>query len=159
MSQFRAIAGPAWELVPQCNGELGSRLQHFFSNAFESGASHAVAIGADSPNLPLELVDRAIHELDDNDVVLGPSLDGGYYLIGLARNIPAIFESIPWGTQHVLPATIESLARDQVPFVQLPPWYDVDEFEDLMRLWKDIRETPQRELQELCDAVRQVVES
>jgi rSAM/selenodomain-associated transferase 1 len=80
------LASP-WQLVPQSPGDLGARMEHFFQASFASGADRVVIIGSDSPTLPIEYVRQAFDELRRSDVVLGPSDDGGYYLLGLARNV------------------------------------------------------------------------
>ena len=85
-----------------------------------------VAIGADSPTLPVEYVERAFTLLAENDVVLGPALDGGYYLIGLGASDFGVFTDIPWSTAHVLEATIARLRATSARLALLPPWYDVD---------------------------------
>jgi rSAM/selenodomain-associated transferase 1 len=156
---FRELAGPAWELVPQYQGDLGMRLQHFFGNAFKSVAKQVIVIGSDSPNLPVEFVNQALQSLEDVDVVLGPSLDGGYYLIGLSRNLSTLFDRVSWSTRHVWQQTVDRLTKQQVPFVQLPPWYDVDDLEGLERLLNDLRNASESELRDLFETIQEVVES
>src|SRR5262245_7949801 len=78
---FRAAA-PDWKLAPQAHGDLGERLAAFFADQATPPGRRVVALGTDSPNLPLDWVRTAFTLLDSADVVLGPALDGGYYLIG-----------------------------------------------------------------------------
>ena len=158
-AEFDQVAGATWQVIPQCDGDLGRRMHYFFDDAFRNGAQRAVLIGSDTPNLPLGIVQQAMSALDNVDVVLGPSLDGGYYLIGLAHDIPSIFDDISWSTPHVWQQTVERLVDLRLPFVQLAPWYDVDEFDDLERLRNDLILNPQEDLQALLKQVRRALES
>jgi len=95
------------------------------------GHDRVAIIGADTPTLPLEHVLRAFELLKDRDVVLGPSADGGYYLLGARDVVPEIFRGIPWGTDRVLEETLKILKILGLPRVVLPVWRDVDGPEDL----------------------------
>jgi hypothetical protein len=97
-------------------------------------AERVVLIGADSPDLPLHLIDEALAALADHDVVLGPSADGGYYLIGVARRVPPIFENMAWSTQEVWPQTTARLRAAGIAWHELPSWYDVDDGDGLQDL-------------------------
>ena len=131
---FAALADEQWQLMPQSLGDLGKRMSHFFSTSFANGAQAVVVIGADSPTLPQEFVDRAFERLRDTDAVLGPSDDGGYYLIGLSRHLPDAFKGIAWGTSAVLTQTLQRLSTASCRYALLPAWYDVDTPRDLDRL-------------------------
>ncbi|MEE2659765.1 MAG: TIGR04282 family arsenosugar biosynthesis glycosyltransferase [Candidatus Latescibacterota bacterium] len=121
---LQSVQGLTFE--PQAEGDLGQRMAAAFTRGFLIGAQRIVLVGSDSPSLPVELVDRALYELEDHDVVIGPSLDGGYYLIGLRRMLPEIFAEIEWSTGQVLAQTLAALPEGAQLSV-LPPWYDVDE--------------------------------
>ncbi len=90
-AEFALVASDAWTLDAQVSGDLGKRMQHYFAEAFRRGADRVVLIGSDSPTLPLEYVTGAFQLLDTFPVVLGPSADGGYYLVGAAGEVPPIF--------------------------------------------------------------------
>lgn len=137
--QFQHLAVNHWQLKPQADGNLGARMQRFFSDAFAAGAARVVVIGSDSPTIPLDILDQAFDQLQRAAVVLGPSADGGYYLIGMREECPKLFDSIAWGSRHVWQQTIRELERQRMPFVCLPPWYDVDELEDLRRLSRELQ--------------------
>ncbi len=77
----------SWSLAPQSPGDLGARMAHFFQSSLAGGAERVVLIGSDSPTLPIEHVRQAFDELRRHEVVMGPSDDGGYYLIGLVRGV------------------------------------------------------------------------
>ena len=134
---FRGIAHDDWQLMPQSDGDLGQRLQQFFEWGLGQ-AGRVVVLGSDSPNLPAEHVQAAFEALEKQDVVLGPAEDGGYYLIGLARNVPPIFTGIEWGTSTVWNQTTKALSRANVAWHELPPWYDVDEEPGLNKLLLDL---------------------
>lgn len=130
---FQAIAG-AWSLEVQSTGDLGERMRHHLAAAFRTGAESAVLIGSDSPTLPLAFIEEAYERLREVPVVLGPSDDGGYYLIGLSRPDPPLFDRISWSTGEVWQQTVERLTAANWSYHQLPPWYDVDTADDLARL-------------------------
>jgi rSAM/selenodomain-associated transferase 1 len=136
---FADIA-PGWELVEQGDGDLGTRLERQVLLAKASGADPIVLIGADAPTLPVERIADAFRLLTDYPVVLGPADDGGYYLLGVRANVPAIFREIGWGTSRVWEQTIERLAEAGVAFAPLPPWYDVDTVDDVRRLVGELSE-------------------
>ncbi|MBC7855275.1 MAG: TIGR04282 family arsenosugar biosynthesis glycosyltransferase [Pirellulaceae bacterium] len=132
---FRLLRLGCWTLEAQASGNLGTRMQHYFSAALAVPDSPCVVlIGSDSPDLPLEYVAEAFNKLRDFPVVVGPTVDGGYYLIGLSQTVPPIFDNIPWSTPEVWPQTIARLAAAKIPYHLLPPWYDVDDIAGLRRL-------------------------
>jgi|SRR5579884_1962338 len=129
-ADFAALAADHFVLTPQVDGDLGRRLAAFFAQQFEAGASVVVAIGTDSPTLPVAYVERAFAMLETADVVLGPATDGGYYLVGCGPAYPPLFDNIAWSSRHVLADTIAALAEPRWRLALLPPWYDVDTPED-----------------------------
>jgi rSAM/selenodomain-associated transferase 1 len=123
---FARLAGDRFQLRPQGQGDLGARLADFFACQLREGAEQVVVVGADSPTLPTRYVEQAFRELQVADVVLGPATDGGYYLLGCARQLPPIFQGIAWGGPEVLAQTVARLADPKWKLALLPPWYDVD---------------------------------
>lgn len=125
--------GRQYDLMPQIGTDLGKRMDHAFCEAFLSGADQAVLIGTDLPDLTGKLIDQAFKSLDGHDVVIGPAIDGGYYLVGFKADayLPQIFQNIPWGTSDVFGQTIGILKRRHLRVYVLPPWRDIDEIEDL----------------------------
>ena len=131
---------PERDLVPsgiaverQAGAGLGERLTHSVLAAYDRGAHSVVVLGTDSPDLPPEWIDLAFERLSDFDVVLGPALDGGYYLIGLAGPHVGIFEGIPWSTDQVLVETRRRIEGLGLSYAELDPWSDVDRPADLER--------------------------
>lgn len=123
---FDQVAGSSFELVDQGQGDLGERLTRFMDARFSSKATAVVVVGTDSPTLPIEFVHDAFNRLEHADVVLGPAMDGGYYLVGCRRIVRGLFEKIRWGSRHVLGDTVDQLRGSEYSLALLPPWYDVD---------------------------------
>lgn len=128
---FGAWLGPDVNYRPQGGGDLGRRMAESLHEAFAEGASEAMIIGSDIPNLTVELLERAFESLARCDLVLGPAFDGGYYLIGLRRAMPELFDNIAWGTGEVLGRTLERAKRLGLSVALLDPLMDIDEPEDL----------------------------
>lgn len=133
-ADFASFAAGRFELVAQSEGHLGQRLSTFMEEHFRQGAESVVVLGTDSPTVPLEYIEQAFEELTKVEVVLGPALDGGYYLLGCAHPFPLLFEHIPWGTSRVLAETVARLADSSGRLSLLPPWYDVDTLDDWQML-------------------------
>jgi len=117
--------------LDQGEGDLGDRLRRAFSQAFAQGAKRVVVIGADCPNLGPPLFAQAFAALEQKDMVLGPAMDGGYYLVGLNQPAPTLFADIPWGSEEVLTATLEQAQALTLSIHLLEPLADVDRPEDL----------------------------
>jgi hypothetical protein len=135
---FEQIARGRYQVSLQTTGLLGERLQRWFESQFSAGATRAVVLGADTPDLPLEHIRRAFDELGRSQVVIGPAHDGGYYLLGLRRRVLPLFDRIDWGTPAVLGQTLERLQSLQASFVVLPSWHDVDTADDLLVLTRKL---------------------
>ena len=144
-----------WKVVPQSDKDLGGRMSDFFrdfliqtnekkvSNEGGAGAAtapsssdinHVVLIGSDTPSLPVSRINEAFEKLDTVDVVLGPSLDGGYYLIGCRTHLPELFVGVEWSSEKVMQQTRDRLLELGVPYCELESFTDIDEFEDLLDL-------------------------
>jgi rSAM/selenodomain-associated transferase 1 len=128
-------------MIPQRGENLGERLTHCFADLFALGFESVVVIGADSPTLPGEYVFDAFECFEtDDDVVIGPTEDGGYYLVGMRKLHKRIFEDIPWGSAGALDATIERAREAELNLVLLPEWRDVDTPEDFEELKRELAE-------------------
>lgn len=135
---FRFAETSGWKLVPQVEGSLGQRLERFLHARFDCGFRKVVVLGTDSPDLPVDHVNLAFRLLDEAPVVLGPTEDGGYWLLGVADRVPPIFTEIPWSTPQVWSSTLDRLKKQKIAFRCLPTWYDVDEMPDLERLVRSL---------------------
>lgn len=138
---FRALA-PDMACYVQCGADLGARLDHALTAALTAGAAAAVAIGSDSPTLPAAYVARAFALLTTHDLVLGPSDDGGYYLIGLRHPQPRLLREVTMSTPTVLHDTLAIAAELRLQVALLPPWYDVDTVAELARLRAELASAP-----------------
>jgi rSAM/selenodomain-associated transferase 1 len=146
-SFFQDVAPPHFLLVPQRGRDLGDRLLSTFAQLFQQGFAHVFAIDSDTPTLPTAYLQHALDEIaqPQNDVVLGPTEDGGYYLIGLCRAYPALFEEMPWSTPQVLAETLRRTAAHGLHTICVEPWFDVDTPDDLQRLTAYFQASPNGE--------------
>jgi uncharacterized protein len=128
--------------VAQAAGNLGARMADAFARSFAAGASRVVIVGSDVPTLPDATLTAAFGGLIEGDGVVGPSLDGGYCLIGLNRAAwPAaerLFGDVPWSTPGVLSRTLRLAGEIGLDVRVLPGWYDVDRPQDLLRAADDV---------------------
>jgi uncharacterized protein len=129
---------PGFEQRTQVGADLGERLAHAFAELLDDPACHAVVIGADCPDLEARVVEQALEALRRSDVVIGPAIDGGYYLIGLAHPAPELFAGIAWSTPRVLAQTLERTAAAGRSVEQLQPLEDLDTPDALVR-WLAVR--------------------
>ena len=120
----------------QADGDLGQRMHH----AMQQFGYPAAIIGSDIPQINQHVLKAAHTHLSDGDNVIGPSDDGGYYLIGLAQANPALFEQISWGGDKVLDQTLEKARILSLQLQQLNPINDVDTWFDLHRAAKEVPE-------------------
>lgn len=158
-ADFEGLAGQVWVTESQSSGDLGCRMRDYFAAAFEKGADRVVLIGSDTPTLPLGFVEQAFELLAEHPVVLGPSDDGGYYLVGASGDVPPIFSGITWSSPDVWSQTTRLLDKACCAFGTLPQWYDVDDQGTLDRLYNELSETHGHDpaLADLWDAVCDVV--
>ncbi len=126
-----AAGWPDWPVVPQVAGDLGARLA---AAALHLSPGPRLLVGADHPNLPAYLVTGAFEALADHDLVIGPAIDGGYYLIGERAAHPALFADMPWSQPELLAATLARAEALSLKVATLPIWYDVDDAQDLALL-------------------------
>jgi rSAM/selenodomain-associated transferase 1 len=130
---FARLASGRFTLTPQRGGDLGQRLASFFGDQLADGATSVLAVGTDSPTVPVSYVEQAFEQLQRHDVALGPATDGGYYLLGCRRLLP-IFDGIAWSSSVVLRETIARLTNPAWSLAMLPLWYDVDTLDDWQML-------------------------
>ncbi|WP_417849273.1 TIGR04282 family arsenosugar biosynthesis glycosyltransferase [Thalassoglobus sp.] len=133
MEFFTELAEENDELWEQPKLELGERLKQFFAEALKADGP-VVVIGSDSPTLPQSYIEQAFELLKLHDVVLGPAVDGGYYLIGQRTPVPEVFDGIDWSGVEVLNQTIQKVQGSGASLGLLPPWYDIDSLDDLIFL-------------------------
>jgi uncharacterized protein len=135
---------PGFALAVQRGPDLGARLYTTLSGLLGAGHPAAIAVDSDTPTLPVEFLQQAVGLLSrpGPDVVLGPTEDGGYYLIGVRAAHRELFDDVPWSTSEVLQATLRRAATAGLRTACLPPWFDVDTAEDLERLRASLAGVP-----------------
>jgi len=131
------LPGEDWHV--QTGSDLGARMQQAFATAFGAGASRVAIVGSDLPWLGEPEIRAALDALGDSDLVVGPSRDGGYYLLALRRPAPALFEGIAWSTGSVLEETLARARRLGLAVHRLETRTDVDTPEDLREHWPALR--------------------
>jgi uncharacterized protein len=119
----------ALEIFFQAGNSLGEKMANAFQDRFVEGYEQVVIIGSDSPSLPVAIIEQALNS--EKELTLGPSTDGGYYLIGMSGKLVNVFEGVDWGSDKVLAQTLERVKKSGCSLELLPPWYDVDRPEDL----------------------------
>ena len=140
---FHGIAPPGFELVAQQGQTLGERLDRVLRAHLQMGYRRVVVMDSDSPTLPPEYLLRSFQHLeaDHVDLVVGPCVDGGYYLIGLKSPCSALFQVV-MSTSRVLQETLQLANHHGLRAVCLPPWYDTDTPQDLERLQRELARLP-----------------
>lgn len=118
----------------QGEGNLGDRMTIAFQSAFNKGNKYVVIIGIDCPKLTVDIIIQAFEKLIQKDLVIGPAIDGGYYLIGISQFIPELFREINWGSAQVLEKTLKIAQSLNLVVGYLPILSDIDRPEDLKNL-------------------------
>ena len=136
---IKKIAIRNFKFFRQTGRNLGERMHNVFKSAAKNGRCKTVIIGSDSPTLPTRFIENAFSRLSKSSVVLGPSRDGGYYLIGLKRPCPAIFRGIRWGSDTVMEDTVRRAKACGTKVSLMEKWYDVDSAEALAYLESDLK--------------------
>jgi rSAM/selenodomain-associated transferase 1 len=135
-AMMRELGGDAYAYIAQSGDDLGHRMNQLCVDLWHLGHRNVVLIGSDLPVLPWQIFIDAFTQLssEEHKVVLGPSRDGGYYLIGMNQPTPALFANMTWGHDRVLAETTARLRRLGVSFALLPSWFDIDTLDDIQRL-------------------------
>lgn len=120
----------------QITGDLGVKMTDAYIRSFAAGAQQALVLGSDIPGIDTLLLQKAMCSLAPGKVVLGPSLDGGYYLIGFTKDdaprlYPQVFEELEWSTPSVFKTTCQRICDLGLNLITLPPLRDIDTLEDL----------------------------
>jgi uncharacterized protein len=139
IDELRSWLGDKLGYEAQTTGDLGDRMAAAFDQGFAAGHDRVVTIGTDCPGIDRTILDQAFTALESHDLVLGPAADGGYYLIGLRRAIPELFQSIAWSTATVRTKTLEIATALNLSYALLPELSDIDRPEDLIHLPSTLR--------------------
>jgi uncharacterized protein len=115
----------------QQGNDLGEKMQNAFAGGFKIGYTSICIIGTDCFELTSKIIEQAFDQLKKHDTVIGPANDGGYYLLGMKKPTPELFQSKNWSTDSVARDTVNDFKRLGLSFVKLPSLTDVDEEKDL----------------------------
>lgn len=117
----------------QIQGDLGTKMGKAFEDSFKSGHTKVIIIGSDCAEINEEDINRAFKLLDEKEVIIGPAIDGGYYLIGMGQYYPFLFKDKSWSTPKLIDETIDDLKKHNISFELLEEKSDIDYEEDLNR--------------------------
>lgn len=139
--QMKAWLGGAFAYLSQTGEDLGKRMGNAFVQTFTATPSpvdQVILIGSDLPDLDSGILDQAFDSLSQNDVVIGPAVDGGYYLIGFNRHtfFKDAFAGISWGTGQVFTETLTKIEGAGLKVHILPQWRDIDTYDDLKAFYE-----------------------
>lgn len=127
-------AGNKFILELQEGNDLGNRMYNAFKKVINKGSKKTVVIGTDIPDMSSNIIRNAMYALDNSDVVIGPSNDGGYYLLGMKKLYKNLFSGIEWSSESVLSLTLEKLNTLNLNYSMLPEFIDIDTEQDL-KMW------------------------
>ena len=138
------LAPPTYELFPQVDGDLGARMYGAFVELFRRGFGSVILIGGDLLPVPLDFFQRGFGYLNDrkNRGVIGPSDDGGYYLLGLSGSHRQLFAGMTWSHTGVFADTIRRMQAAGIDYLKLPEWCDIDIPEDLSKVAAYLQRLP-----------------
>jgi len=139
---FAPFSRDGISLFSQKGKDLGERLNNIFLEKLAGGYDAVSIIDSDTPDLPQFTIQESFKRLLSNraDVVFGPCRDGGYYLVGMCKPHPELFDDIPWSTATVLSNTLEKAEKLGVKTGLLPWWNDLDTFEDLVDFYNKYKD-------------------
>lgn len=116
----------------QKGNDLGERMKNAFESSFIKAYEKIVIIGTDCPGIDENILKHTFAKLDNFEIVIGPATDGGYYLLGMRKENPILFENIEWSTGKVLKQTINLCKKNHLSYFLLPELSDIDEVKDLI---------------------------
>jgi len=135
-------AGGGVPIVPQIGNGLAAGLTSVFVHFAGAGHRHVIAFNSDSPHLPASVLESAFRALSDCDIVVGPTHDGGYYLVGATASHPGLFTGDVMGTSSAFEALLARARALRLSVHLTDPFYDIDEAADLGRLAAELQRTP-----------------
>jgi rSAM/selenodomain-associated transferase 1 len=127
----------------QHGADLGAKMENAFADAFLKGYDEVLVIGSDSPDLSVSILQASFMELGEHDMVIGPTFDGGYYLLGFKQPafIQDVFRGISWSTEEVYKQTVAVARRHMLHYCEMPRWRDIDTVDDLREFYQEKRES------------------
>ena len=138
LEELLPVNGLIW--LEQQGEDLGARLEAAAAQAAMLGFGPVIITGTDSPTVPISFIETGISSLaaGESDIVLGPTEDGGYYVVGLRQFAGGLFQNVEWSTSLAYQQTVDNAGRFNLRTLELPRWYDVDTFSDLLYLRDEI---------------------
>lgn len=133
-AKVKKWAGGKFIYKIQHGSDLGQRMTNAFAEVFKNDFEKVLIIGTDIPEISSTIINNAIDELDNNDIVIGPSSDGGYYLMGMKKLEANLFNNIHWSSSEVLNQTLQKIEQEKLKFRVLEELMDIDTEDDL-RIW------------------------
>jgi uncharacterized protein len=125
------------EIKPQVDGDLGQKLGSAVRQGFAESETSIVLIGADCPEIDRKLLSKVEKVLQNNDLAIGPAVDGGYYLLALKKSVEPLFENIDWGTKNVLSQTLAAASKENLKVKLLEEKNDMDHWADIPLEWQE----------------------
>ena len=138
INNFKEWLGNDFEYMVQRGDNLGERMKNTFTDIFKKGYNNAIIIGSDIPDISSKILKQAMISFKKYDAVIGPGLDGGYYLIGFNKDINyhSAFCNIIWSSYHVFNDTLERLEENNINYLIHKTLNDIDTYEDLIRYFE-----------------------
>jgi uncharacterized protein len=132
-------AGNDFRFFSQQGNDIGIKMLNAFKMVYSQGIKKAILIGTDIPDISSEVLYKALKALDNNEVVIGPAKDGGYYLIGMKRLYESLLGTNNWGTNKVFTETLNQLRINNISYELTPEFYDIDTEENL-KCWMSVQQ-------------------
>ncbi|MDZ7721412.1 MAG: TIGR04282 family arsenosugar biosynthesis glycosyltransferase [candidate division KSB1 bacterium] len=143
---MKSWLGASFNYISQNGLNLGERMRHALASVLNDGYEHAALVGSDIPLLSKNAVAGAFSGLEQHDAVIGPTNDGGYYLIGMNSDQPQLFKDIAWSTDRVFQQTLRRAQKAHLNIGRLEPYADIDTWSDVEQLWKRLQPMSAQEL-------------
>ena len=138
-NEIKKWLGPNYEFYIQKGNDFGEIMKEAMAEIFKQGYQKVVMIGSDIPTIDTTTIVRAFSNLDGYDVVLGPSTDGGYYLVGIKKTQPKLFNDIIWSTNTVFEQTIQKTRKLKLEVVQIEIKSNINIYNDVVELWNYLK--------------------
>lgn len=138
--------GPGFEYFPQKGSGIGERMHNSYKKIFNIGFKKVLLIGTDIPDLSADVINHSLIDLDNADYVIGPALDGGFYLLGMKKHNAHIFDNIKWSNENVLNSLIQKISADDKTIAYAEELTDIDTIDDLRNWLNSINENYSNDL-------------
>lgn len=141
---FEELLNDDFKIIIQRGKDLGKKMYNSLFDAYNQSNAPVIITGSDLPSLPISIITESFAGLKERDLVIGPSLDGGYYLLGMKKPHLFLFDQEKWGNESVLEKTLKAASKHELKSHFLPEWYDVDTFNELL-IFREYLKTTDKE--------------